>query len=141
MGGSVVVGLEADEELGVVDELSCQRTHTFSSLDWPLSSSRSESAMKTSERTPVGISHTKVSRLIILETAIATSVPSILPLSLVMRYSDVHSEGPSPIENFRMYFAYLLLFGCDAFDCPRLAPRERLAVSANLLGKHKVAKP
>ncbi|RBQ75775.1 hypothetical protein VDGD_21339 [Verticillium dahliae] len=102
------------DELGLVEDeaaeasaLSCQRTQTRSSLDCS-SGSRSwmeAKAMKMSERTPVGMSQTKVSRLAILATARATRVPSILPLSLVIMYSATQSSGPLPKENFLMYRA------------------------------------
>merc|ERR1711939_1104591 len=84
------------------EELSCHLTHTFSSLQG-LSSSRSpseESASQTSRRMPVGMSHTNVSSTRIRATARATRVPSIFPLSFVIRYSCTQSGGPLPSENF-----------------------------------------
>lgn len=58
--------------------------------------------MKMSDRTPVGMSQMKVSRLFILEMARATKVPSILPLSLLIMYSATQSLGPFPSENLRV---------------------------------------
>ena len=69
-------------------ELSCHRTQTRSRRQsCPGRSASDDSAIHTSLKTPVGMSQMKVSRLTIRATAKATSVPSILPVSLVTEYS------------------------------------------------------
>lgn len=96
-------GLDDEEKGAPVSLLSCHRTQTRSSLHSLVSSSgREPSAMKMSDNTPVGMSHMNVSRFFILETAKATNVPSILPLSLLIMYSATQSFGPFPNENLRV---------------------------------------
>lgn len=120
-GGFGWAGLELVED--AVSELSCHRIQIFSSLHSPsgLLSCNDDSAMKTSECTPVGMSQMKVSRFIIFCTATATRVPSILPLSLVIMYSETQSFGPLPKENFRV---------CTAYSSPRHCCSRRGAAEA-----------
>src|SRR5438105_3725458 len=108
-GPIMLVEFAVDGITAMFSELSCHLIHTRLSLHslsaW---SPRDARAMKMSERTPVGMSHMKVSRFFILARARATNVPSILPLSLVIMYSATQSLGPLPSENFLVYWAYSL---------------------------------
>lgn len=137
-------GDDDDEMEPFTSRFSCQRIHTLSNLDWPSAeqSWREARAMKTSDSTPVGMSQINVSRFTIFATAKATRVPSILPLSFVILYSATQSGGPFPNENFRVYFAYWLSTRrCESPALPIAAPRSHLVLWANLLPKHKVARP
>lgn len=107
VGMAAVPELVADEDGDPVSELSCHRTHTRFSWHRPDSaaSGSEASAINMSDKTPVGMSQMKVSNFTILETASATKVPSILPLSLLIKYSETQSLGPLPRENLRVYCA------------------------------------
>lgn len=107
LGAVAGPGLEEEDEGTPVSELSCHRIQMRSSWHSPDSelSGKEARAIKMSDNTPVGISHMKVSKFTIFATADATSVPSILPLSLLIMYSETQSFGPLPNENFRVYLA------------------------------------
>ena len=96
----------ADELRKAFSELSCQRTQIRSKRQsYPGRSASDASASQISRTTPVGMSQTKASRFTIRATAKATSVPSILPTSLVTEYSCTQFSGPFPIENVRVNWA------------------------------------
>ena len=75
--------------IGASIVLSCHRIQSRSRRHSSpsLLCARLDRASQTSRSTPVGMSHTNVSRLTIRAMASATSVPSIFPPSFVIMYS------------------------------------------------------